>query len=110
MVPLLNIEKRWECPSCGGQHVTTEPRPHVPMHPCKGLHGLLAPFVEVTGGELGKGSVQHRVVEREDYIGDEHGITFDGTGRAVMAVRTERADGSNDAHVFPGTAQGRHSD
>lgn len=106
-VPLLNAEKRWECPSCGGQHVTHEPRPHVPMHPCKGLGGLLAPFVEVHG-DLVKGSVQHRVVEREDYVGDEQGVPMID-GRPIMAVRTERADGSNDVHVFPGTATGNHT-
>lgn len=99
MTHLLDPSKRWECPSCGLQHVTREPRPHTPMHPCPGLRGLLAPFVEVVG-ELKKNSVRHVAVEREDYIGDEQGV-----GR-VMAVRTERADGSNDCHVFAPAASG----
>jgi hypothetical protein len=42
-------------------------------------------------------------VERADYLGDEQQRTGDD-GRPYMSVVTERADGSNDAHVFPGVA------
>lgn len=103
-VHVLDPTKRWECPSCGAQHVTREPRPHTPMHPCRAQKGLLVPFVEVHGTELAKHSVRHVPVEREDYVADEVGVAHDGEGRAVQAVRTERADGSYDCHVFAPTA------
>ncbi len=110
-LPLLDPTKRWECPSCGHQHVTREARPHTPMHPCPRLKGVIAPYVEVTDA-LVKHSVRHVVVEREDFIGNELGVATDDEGRAVMAVRTERADGSNDCHVFAPLAAhgfgGRH--
>lgn len=90
-------EHRWQCPSCLGLHVTREARPHTPMHPCPALGGLTAPFVEVHGTELAHGAARHVVVEREDYIGGSN------AGR-TMALRTERADGSNDCTVYAPTA------
>lgn len=87
-------EHRWQCPSCLGLHVTREARPHTPMHPCPALGGLTAPFVELHGERL---DARHVVVEREDYIGAEH-------ASPVMALRTERADGSNDCVVYAPTA------
>lgn len=106
MTHLLDPSKRWECPSCGLQHETRDARPHTPMHPCPGLRGLLAPFVEVVG-ELKKNSVRHVAVEREDYVSDEPRVTVDDAGRPMMAVRTEHADGSNDCHVFAPAASGQ---
>lgn len=100
-VPILQpVEKWWECPTCHGQHVTREPRPHTPMHQCVALQGLLAPFVEVHTNEgIRRGSVRHRVIEREDYVGNEVGLRYvDRT--AVSAIHTERADGSHDTAVF----------
>lgn len=97
---ILNAERRWECPSCHQQHVTTEHRPHTPFHACKALGGLTAPFVEVRGSELDRHAARHVVVERGDYIGD------DKTAGRVMAVNTERADGSNDCTVYAPTAIG----
>ena len=100
---LLATERHWECPSCGLQHVTRQHKPHVPMHPCRGLRGVLAPYVEVHGVELAKRSVRHVVNAREDYVGAEL-VRRDADGRPVMSVSTERADGSNDCHVFVPTA------
>lgn len=100
-------ERRWQCPSCDRQHVTREARPHTPMHTCSALNGLATPFVEVRGDALAKHSVRHVVVEREDYVGNEL-VQTDNTGRPVMALRTERADGSNDARVFAPTAHVKH--
>jgi hypothetical protein len=99
-VPILRPEQRWECPSCGAQHVTHEARPHTPFHPCPKVNGFTTPYARVHGRELV--GVVHRVVEREDYIGSER-VQTDGAGRPVMAIRTERADGY-DTHVFAPTA------
>jgi hypothetical protein len=104
--PVLDPTQHWQCPSCGAQHVTKEPRPHTPFHPCRAQKGLTVPYVVVDrGSELKKHAVRHVVVERGDFIGRERGVRHDGEGRAVMAVRTERADGSNDCTVFAPAAQ-----
>lgn len=104
---MLDPERHWQCPSCGLQHVTREHRPHVPMHPCRGLRGILTPYVEVPPGmaELRKHSVRHVAKVREDFVGSEI-VRKDADGRPIMAVSTERADGSNDLHVFAPTASG----
>ena len=95
---ILDATILWECPDCIHQHRTTEHRPHLPIHPCKGNHGLSVPMVKA-----GTRS-RHVLVEREDYISGEVGIQSDGDGRAIMAVRTERLDGSHDQTAYPGTA------
>lgn len=105
MALILDPSKRWECPSCHHRHITHEPRPHVPMHPCPALHGLTAPYVELTGDELDPRAQRHRLVERDDYVGDEV-VQTDSRGRPVMALITDRADGSNDCTVYLGTATG----
>lgn len=90
--------RRWECPSCGAQHVTRDARAITPMHGCRALKGFSVPYVEVLGRELKKRSVTHRVVERGDWVGKEK-VHTDGDGKPVMAVHTERADG-HDTHVY----------
>ena len=104
---LLDPTKRWQCPSCDAQHVTKEARPHTPFHNCRGQRGLSVPYVEVAGVELRKNSTRHVVVERGDYVGAEKGVRKDGEGNVVMAVRTERADGSYDCAVFAPSATAR---
>lgn len=100
-VPVLDSTRRWQCPSCDATHVTKTPAVITPLHPCRGQKGLSVPYVEVVKGtELRKNSTRHVAVERGDYIGDESGVVHDGDRRAVMAVRTEREDGSYDCHVF----------
>lgn len=81
----------WVCPNCTVESVTHEAQPHTRFHICTGLNGLTAPMVEAGT------KVQVTAVEREDYIGTEN------AGR-VMAVKTERFDGSNDVAVFAPTA------
>ena len=105
MTVLLDATKNWQCPSCGHAHMTHEARPHVPMHQCAAMSGLLAPLVEVTSrsGELDPRKVRLVRVDREDYVGDEI-VRTDAVGRPAMAVITERADGSNDCHAFAATA------
>lgn len=102
---LLDPSRKWECPSCGRQHLTTQPVTGIPLHPCRNQAGLMVPFVEVHGRELGKHSARHVPLTREDYVGAEH-VQTDGEGRPVMAVRTERADGSYDCHVLAPAAAG----
>lgn len=102
-VPILAPERRWQCPSCDRQLVTHDNETKPRLHPCRGLRGILAPFVEVDGLELRKHSTRHVVNEREDYVGAEL-VRTDAEGRPVMSVVTERADGSNDCHVFVPTA------
>lgn len=90
-VPILRPTHQWECPNCSFTDVTHEAQPHTRYHPCSGLKGLLAPMIPA--GQ----KVKVTAVEREDYIGDSN------AGR-VMAVVTERPDGSNDTAVFAPTA------
>jgi hypothetical protein len=45
-----------------------------------------------------------RVVEREDYEGDEL-VQRDGNGRPIAAIYTDRPDGSNDCVVLAPTAR-----
>lgn len=102
----------WECATCGHQEAR-RPGDRVPppgyssskLHPCPRQHGLSVPLVWVTTNfGIRRGSIRAVAVEREDYVGSERGVTRDDTGRAVAAVRTERADGSNDTSVFAPTA------
>lgn len=67
------------------------------MHNCPAV-GFTVPFVPA-------GS--HLVIrEHEDYVGDQVGIRYTPEGRAVQSISTERPDGSNDLHVYPGSALG----
>lgn len=100
---LLDPTRRWQCPSCGLQHVTREPRPHTPLHACKAHAGFAMPYAPVHGSELRKNTVVHRVVERGDTTNGDK-VRTDANGRAVMAVLTERADGY-DSHVYAPTAE-----
>lgn len=95
---LLEAFQDWECPNCG---LTERTRP-LPanssrMHDCPRLHGLTAPLV------LAGTDCKVTAVERGDYLNGETQRTGDD-GRPYMAVRTDRADGSNDLVVFPGVA------
>lgn len=107
-VPVLQPpELRWACPSCPLLHVTREARPHTPLHPCRGHGGVMVPFVPARSNEgPARGSVRHVVVQRGDYVNGEQGLRVDANGRPVMAVVTERADGSNDCTIFAGCAVG----
>lgn len=96
----LNIPpKRWQCPSCGKVTVTVEARPHTPFHQCPALRGFSAPFVEANT------RAEHRLVEREDYVGQEI-VSVDADGRPVMQIVTVRDEGQ-DVTVFAPTAAAR---
>lgn len=96
-VPLLTPETRWECPNCVHTHITREPRPHTPFHPCRGLRGLTAPMVPAGT------RCKVEAVDRGDYVGAED-VRVDGDGRPVMAVVTTRDDGQ-DCAVYAPAAQ-----
>lgn len=92
--PLLAVEHRWECPNCESKKVTHEARPHTPFHPCRGLIGLMTPFVPA--------GTKCKVVanEREDYVGGEL-VQVDGNGRPVMNVTVTRETGQDCAVYAP---------
>lgn len=92
-VPLLS--RTWFCPSCDSAARTVDQK--TPMHPCKGLAGLMAPLVPE--GQRAK----HTAVEREDWIGKEL-VQYDARGRPMMSVRTE-TDDSLSTTVFSPTAR-----
>ena len=96
-VLLAPPEQHWECPSCDATAVTRETRPHSQMHPCRGLGGLTVPMVAAGT------RAEHRVAEREDYIGREAVQLHEG--RPVMSVTTIRNDGQ-DCTVYAPTATG----
>ncbi len=97
---ILDSSRRWECPSCSRQIDTTEVVTKIPLHPCPAHAGLQVPFAPVAGDELDRHQVRHVPIERGDYLKDEN-VT------RTMAMRTERADGSYDTHVYAPTATAR---
>lgn len=106
-VPILQPPiHRWECPSCNRRHITRTAAVTSELHRCPAQKGMIVPFVEVTGTDLRPG-MRHVLIERGDYEGTEVGVRHDGEGRAIMAVHTERADGSHDTHVFAPAAKGK---
>jgi hypothetical protein len=90
---------RLVCPNCT---LTAPAALGTVMHTCPGLAGLSVPL-QPEGSR-----VRHVVVEREDYVGSED-VQTDDNGRPVMAVLTERPDGSNDTVVYAPAARGRVS-
>lgn len=66
------------------------------FHRCPAMGGLTSPLVPQDSG------ARVRAVEREDYVGSEDVQHLHG--RPVMAIITERPDGSNDTAVLAPTA------
>lgn len=91
---LTPVERHWICPNCQATHITHETQPHTPFHPCPGLRGLTAPYVEE--------GVRCKVeaTEREDYVGKEI-VHTDIDGRPAMSVITTRDDGYDCAVLAP---------
>ncbi len=96
---ILNADQHWSCPNCTLTAVT-QGQPNR-FHACTGLKGFTAPMV-IDGTDC-----KVEAVARDDYVGDEQGLRFDGDGQPVSLVVTTRADGSNDCVVFPGVATAR---
>jgi hypothetical protein len=86
----------WVCPNCPVEAVTAGDTPNR-YHECRGLAGITAPMIPA--GSLAR----VRAVVREDYVGAEI-VQYDGNGRPIGAVVTERPDGSNDCAVLAPTA------
>jgi hypothetical protein len=98
MAVILQLpEQHWTCAHCCATDVSRGQANR--FHQCAGLAGVLAPMV--LDGFRGR----VLTVERQDYIGREM-VQYDGNGRPVMAVVTERPDGSTDVIVNAPTAQG----
>ncbi len=98
MPALLDATKHWHCPACRLEHVTVEPKPHTPFHPCPALSGLTAPFIE-------KGDTAvHKLMVREDNVGFDNGIQY-VDGRPIMSLVTEHADGHTDCTIYAPTAR-----
>jgi hypothetical protein len=101
IVPLLSAEHHWSCPNCEATKLTREARPHTPFHPCRGLAGLMVPFVP-DGTDC-----KVEAVEREDYTNGDL-VQVDGNGRVIMAASITRDDGE-DRVVYAPTATAKGS-
>jgi hypothetical protein len=87
---------RWVCPNCPVEAVTPGDTPNR-FHECRGLVGITAPMVPAGSRS------RVRSVVRQDYVAGEI-VQYDGYGRPIGAVVTERPDGSNDVAVLAPTA------
>lgn len=87
---------RWVCPNCLAEAVTPGDTPNR-FHECRGLAGITAPMVPAGSRS------RVRAVVREDFVASEI-VQYDGYGRPIMSVITERPDGSNDVAVLAPTA------
>ena len=100
-VPVLTpTEQRWTCPNCTQTAVTRYPPGTVAAeyHACRGLKGLNAPMVP-DGMDA-----KVEAVPWQDMLHGER-PQRDGEGRATSAIKTTRADGSNDIVALPATAR-----
>jgi hypothetical protein len=98
-VILTPPERRWECPNCDRTHVDRKADATTAYHPCPGLNGLQAPFIQAGL----KAKVE--AVERGDWVGKEK-VQHDGEGNPVMAIVTTRDEGQDCAVLAP-VASGR---
>lgn len=97
MTLVLDGEQRWTCPNCTSTARTRGADNR--FHNCPGLAGLYTPMV------LDGVRCSVRAVLREDYVGRED-VRYDGLGQPIMAVVTEREDGT-DRVVYAPTAHVR---
>jgi len=94
---VIDVDRLWQCNSCGRQHITKASRDGVqtPLHQCVGLAGTWVPFVPAHSDAI------IRVEERQDYIGNDM-VFHDANGRPIMSVYTMREDGE-DCHILAPT-------
>lgn len=92
---LLNAKKYWECPSCGVQSVSDDPKIFAAQHPCPKHYGLMVNMVSVTSNYgLKKGQYEHRINEIEGYEGTGQ-VLHKLNGRPIRNVETWRPDGQD---------------
>lgn len=96
-VKLQPVERWWHCPSCALVDRTERADVHTQMHACPALGGIVIPLCRVSGPDANP-DARHVLVLREDYVGRSG-------ASPVAAIRTERADGSNDCTVLAPAAQ-----
>lgn len=84
--------RHYRCPNCDKTLATHNPKQ--PYHRCRGLAGLLAPFVP----DGTKAKVV--AVERGDWVGREL-VQLDGNNRPVMAIQTTTDDGQDCTVLAP---------
>jgi hypothetical protein len=91
---ILRPEQRWECPNCVTRVVTHEARVHTEFHTCRAT-GMWQPMVPAGT------RCKVELVERGDYVGDEHVQLDPLNGRPVMSVVVTRDDGTDCAIYAP---------
>lgn len=98
MIPILKpVIREWACLSCDFEDQTRGDVAGQRMHNCPKLGGMSIALVpKGTRGE-------HRVNEREDYVGSES-VQRNDEGRPIMSVVTVRETGQ-DCTVYAPTAQ-----
>lgn len=97
-IPIIGegLVRWWKCPSCLLVDRTKGAGNYQQMHNCPALENLAVPLVEVSEPDI-EPKIRHVLIERQDYMGKEN------AGR-IMAVRSERPDGSYDTTVYAPTA------
>jgi len=105
---LVGMTRRWQCPGCEFIFEDELEDESTPAHTCPELRGLTFPMVRVPGKliELPRNFTRVVAIERGDYENGEN-VQRDRDGRPVMAVHTERADGSHDTAVYAPSARVR---
>jgi hypothetical protein len=94
---VIDDRRRWDCPRCTLTRLTPAGQPGTPMHPCPGMRAMEIPMREAgTDADV-------RLVEREDYVGDED-VRVDEDGTPWMAAVVIHGDGHEDRFVYAPTA------
>lgn len=91
MVELTPPTRMWHCPACDLRDETRKPGVHTQFHNCPANAGLGIPLIEVPSHDT-RADGRQLTVQSEDYVGHAN---------PLVAIRTERGDGSNDCTVFP---------
>lgn len=95
VVDLVPPAQIWVCQFCTTRIKTAGQGVNTPLHPCRAHGGFRLPML----AEGQRGDI--RLVEREDYVGDEDVQLADG--RPIMRAERVRDDGT-DAWVYAPTA------
>lgn len=88
------VIRNWHCPNCHSEHRSYDSPNLSAFHHCPALNGILTPMVED-----GRDAI-HKILLREDYVGEDICSVRDANNRVVSSVTTEFADGSNQLTVY----------